>query len=291
MKISDRLKSGKPTLSFEYFPARTEKNAEMLEKTLEVLSTLSPDFVSVTFGAGGSTREGSYELVKKLKEENKCEVVAYLAAYGLKQDDVAAVLDGYQGLGVENILALRGDLGKAAPPEIPADSIHYAYELAAYARKNYSFCIGVAGYPEGHIDAPSLEKDIDYLKYKVDQGADFVIANFFHDNVYFFNLLERCRKVGLTVPVIPGLMPVYSVKMMEMLSASCGASIPEKLRQDIASLPEGDTNALIAFGIDYSTQQCEELLKEGACGLHIYTMDKWESTKGIVDRLRAEGLM
>lgn len=291
MKISERLKSGKPALSFEYFPARTEKNAEMLEKTLDVLTALNPDFVSVTFGAGGSTREGSYELVKKLKEEKGLEVVAYLAAYGLKQEAVATVLDAYQALGVENILALRGDFGKEVPTEIPTDSIHYAYELVSYARKKYSFCIGVAGYPEGHIAAPSLEKDIEYLKYKVDQGADYVIANFFHDNVYFFNLMERCRKIGLAVPVIPGLMPVYSVKMMEMLAANCGASIPVKLRKGIAALPEGDTDALIAFGIDYTSQQCEELLKEGASGLHIYTMDKWESTKGIVERVRAEGLL
>ncbi|MCG1025946.1 MULTISPECIES: methylenetetrahydrofolate reductase [Dehalobacter] len=291
MKISELFKTGKPTLSFEYFPARTEKNAEILEKTLGVLAGLNPSFVSVTFGAGGSTREGSYELVKKLKQEKKLEVVAYLAAYGLRPDEVAAVLDAYQDLGIENILALRGDLGKDGAKEIPADTIHYAYELVTFAKKNYNFCIGVAGYPEGHLEAPSLEKDIEYLRYKVDQGADFVIANFFHDNIYFYHLMERCQKSGITIPVIPGLMPVYSVKMMEMLAANCGATIPEQLKRGIAALPEGDADALVEFGIQYAAAQCEELLQEGACGLHFYTMDRSESTAGIVKILREKGLL
>ena len=292
MKISELLKNNKHTLSFEYFPARTEKSAEILDKTIDVLAELKPDFVSVTFGAGGSTREGSYDLVKRLKRENKPEVVAYLACYALSQDEITTVLDSYKNLGIENILALRGDISKdGVIAQMPANSFKYAHELVNFIRKSYNFCLGVAGYPEGHVDSPNIEKDIEYLKYKVDQGADYIIANFFNDNVYFLNFIERCQKSGITVPILPGIMPVYSIKMLEMLSKSCGATIPEKLSKGISEIPKGDTKALIELGIEYATQQCEELLKEGASGLHIYTMDKSESAVGIVSKLREKGFL
>lgn len=290
MKISDILKNEKPTLSFEYFPARSEKGAETLDKAIDTLAELKPDFVSVTFGAGGSTKEGSYDLVKKLKKEKELEVVAYLTCYGLSQDEITAVLDSYKELGIENILALRGDASKeGVNVQMPADSFKYAYELVNFIRQKYSFCLGVAGYPEGHIDSPSLEKDIEYLKNKVDQGADFIIANFFNDNVYFLNFLERCQKCGIAIPILPGIMPVFSIKMMEILNGNCGTKIPEKMSKGISALPKGDTKALIEFGIAYAAQQCEELLKEGVCGLHLYTMDKSESAAGIVNKLREKG--
>ncbi|UWG95551.1 methylenetetrahydrofolate reductase [NAD(P)H] [Dehalobacter sp. DCM] len=292
MKLSEIFKTGKPTISFEFFPARTEKAAETLNQTVEDLVALKPDFVSVTFGAGGSTKDGSYELVKKLKKEKELEVVAYLAAFALKRNEITSVLNNYQDLGIENILALRGDPPKDTDvTQVPADSFKYASELAAFIHQNYGFCIGVAGYPEGHIDAPSLEKDIEYLKLKVDQGADFIIAQFFYDNVYFLNFMERCQKIGINIPILPGIMPVYSVKMMEMLAGNCGAKIPEKLRKGISELPEGDTKALIDFGIEYAIGQCEELLKEGARGLHFYTMDRSESAAGIVKGLKNKGLL
>jgi methylenetetrahydrofolate reductase (NADPH) len=292
MKLSEIFKTGKPTLSFEFFPARNEKAAETFNQTIEDLVELKPDFVSVTFGAGGSTKEGSYELVKKLKKEKELEVVAYLAAFALKKDEINAVLNSYQDLGIENILALRGDPPKDADvTQVSAESFKYASELAAFIHQNYTFCLGVAGYPEGHIEAPSLKKDIEYLKHKVDQGVDFIIAQFFYDNVCFFDFRERCQKSGINIPVLPGIMPVYSVKMMEMLAGSCGAKIPEKLRKGISELPEGDTKALVDFGIEYATGQCEELLKEGARGLHFYTMDKSESTVSIVKGLRNRGFL
>jgi methylenetetrahydrofolate reductase (NADPH) len=161
----------------------------------------------------------------------------------------------------------------------------------AFIRPQYGFCIGVAGYPEGHIDAPSKEKDIEYLKLKVDRGAEYIIANYFYDNQYFFDFVERCRVSGIDVPIVPGVMPIYSVKMMERLASICGATITEEVRMGIGEVPEGDKQALVAFGIEFAVRQCVELVREGVPGLHIYTMDRSESTAGIVDRLRSEGLI
>ena len=292
MKVTDIWNSSqKPTVSFELFPARSEKAAGSLEKAIERLAGLKPDLVSVTFGAGGSTREGSRQLVEKLKHEKGLEVIAYFAGYGLGPEDILAVLDSYQAIGVESILVVRGDPPRDKEFEPHPDSLPYASDLVAFIRPRYSFCIGVAGYPEGHIDAPSKEKDLEYLKLKVDQGAEYIITNYFYDNRYFFDFVERCRGIGIEVPILPGVMPIYSVKMMEMLAGMCGATITDEVRQGIAALAEGDKEALVAFGIEFAFRQCAELLEAGVPGLHIYTMDRSKSAVGVVNRLRNEGLL
>jgi methylenetetrahydrofolate reductase (NADPH) len=274
------------------FPPRSPKGAEKLENTIDALAGLKPDFVSVTFGAGGSTREGSHQLVEKLKNEKKLEVMAYFACYGLGPDDINAVLDSYQALGVENVLAVRGDLPREQEDFKPhPDSFPHASDLIAFIRPRYSFCLGAAGYPEGHIDCQSKGKDIEYLKHKVDNGAEYIISNYFYDNKYFFDFMERCRAIGIDVPILPGVMPIYSVKMMEMLAGMCGATISDEVRQGIASLPEGDKEALVNFGIEFAVGQCKELLKATVPGLHFYTMDLSKSAVGIVNRLRTDGLL
>lgn len=280
-----------PTLSFELFPARTEKAAANLEKTIDMLADLRPDFVSVTFGAGGSTREGSRQLIQKLKRDKGLEVLAYFACYGLAPDEIVEVLDGYRDIGVKSVLAVRGDEPREEGFVPHPESLPHASDLVSFIRPRYDFCIGVAGYPEGHIEASSNEKDLDYLKLKVDQGAEFIITNYCYDNKYFFDFVDRCRNAGIEVPILPGIMPVYSVKMMGILAGMCGATITDELSQGIDSLPEGDTEALLAFGIDYAYRQCAELLKAGVPGLHIYTMDRWKSSAGVVTKLRAEGLL
>jgi methylenetetrahydrofolate reductase (NADPH) len=283
--------SQKPTVSFELFPARSEKAAERLEVVIDTLAGLEPDFVSVTFGAGGSTREGSRRLVKKLKHEKGLEVVAYFAAYGLGPQEITAVLDSYQDLGVESVLAVRGDIPREGEFEPHPDSLPHASDLVAFIRPRYDFCLGVAGYPEGHIEAPSKEKDLEYLKLKVDRGAEYIITNYCYDNRFFFDFLERCRRNGIDVPVLPGVMPIYSVKMMEMLAGLCGATITEQVRDGIAALPEGDKDALLEFGIDFAVSQCAELLEAGVPGIHIYTMDRSKSTVGIIEQLRSDGYL
>jgi methylenetetrahydrofolate reductase (NADPH) len=290
MKVTDLWKtSTKPTLSFELFPARSDKAAANLEKAIDKLVALNPDFVSVTFGAGGSTRAGSYQLVEKLIREKDLPVIAYFACYGLGPDDITAVLDSYQELGVESILAVRGDVPHAGDFEPHPDSLPYASDLVEYIRPRFSFCIGVAGYPEGHIEATSKEKDLEYLKLKVDLGAEYIITNYFYDNQYFFDFVDRCRDLGIEVPILPGIMPIYSVKMMETLAGLCGATITDPIRQWIADWDEGEKEALLEFGIDFAARQCSELLEVGVPGLHIYTMDRSKSTTGLVHRLRDTG--
>lgn len=293
MKATNLWGAGrKPTVSFELFPPRSPKGAEKLEKAIGELAGLRPDFVSVTFGAGGSTREGSRQLVDKLKNEKMLEVVAYFAGCGLGPEDITAVLDVYQTLGIENVLVVRGDEPKDLEDFRPhPQSFAHASDLIEFIRPRYDFCLGTAGYPEGHIDCESKDKDLEYLKLKVDNGAEYIISNYFYDNRYFFDFVVRCRALGIDVPILAGTMPIYSVKMMNMLAGMCGATITDEVRSGIASLPEDDKEALVNFGIEFATAQCRELLENGVPGLHFYTMDLSKSTVAIVDRLRDDGLL
>ena len=293
MKAADVWTSSqRPTVSFELFPPRSPKTAEKIDGTIDELTALRPDFVSVTFGAGGSTREGSRQLIEKLKKEKGQEVIAYFAGYGLGPEDIIAVLDSYQALGIENILVVRGDVPHDQESFEPhPQSLPHASDLMAFIRPRYDFCIGVAGYPEGHIEAESKDRDIEYLKLKVDNGAEYIISNYFYDNRYFFDFIERCRAIGIDVPIIPGVMPIYSVKMMEMLAGLCGATITDQVRQGIEALPAEDKQALLDFGIEFAVRQCKDLLRAGVPGLHIYTMDRSSSSARIVERLRRDNLL
>lgn len=292
MKVTDLWSPGKkPTVSFELFPARSEKGAVSLEKAIDELSALKPDFVSVTFGAGGSTREGSRQLVEKLRHEKRLEVIAYFACYGLGPEDITAVLDSYRDMGLGSILAVRGDPPHEEDFKPHPDSLPHASDLVAFIRPRYDFCLGVAGYPEGHIEAPDKEKDLEYLKLKVEQGAEYVITNYFYDNAYFFDFVEQCRSAGIQIPIVPGVMPIYSVRMMDMLAGMCGATITDDIRQGIAGLPEGDKEALVTFGIEFATRQCRSLLEAGVPGLHFYTMDRSTSAIAITNQLRSEGML
>ena len=293
MKLTDLWKaSDKPTVSFELFPARSQKAAERLERVIDVLAGLKPDFASVTFGAGGTTREGSRQLLDKLMNEKGLEVLGYFAGFGLGPQEITTVLDSYKTLGVENILVVRGDIPHDQDDFNPhPDSFAHASDLMAFLRPKYDFCMGVAGYPEGHIEAESQEKDLEYLKLKIENGAEYIIANYSYDNKYFFSFVDRCRKVGIEVPILPGVMPIYSVKMMETLAKLCGATITKEIRQGLAAIPEGDKEAVLDFGIEFAYQQCKDLLEAGVPGVHIYTMDRSKTSKEIVTRLRAQGLL
>lgn len=293
MRLTDLWKkSQKPTVSFELFPARTEKAAGRLEKAIDVLASLNPDFASVTFGAGGSTREGSYQLLEKLIQDKGLEVVGYFAGYGLSPDDILAVLDSYQRLGIVNILLVRGDIPREQEDFSPhPDSFAHASQLIEFVRPRYGFCLGVAAYPEGHIEAESKEKDLEYLKLKIDNGAEYIITNYAYDNQYFFDFRERCWGIGIDVPILPGVMPIYSLKMMASLASLCGATIPDGLQQSLSELPEGDKEAVLNFGVEFAFQQCRDLLSEDVPGIHIYTMDRFKSVAEIVTRLRSEGYL
>jgi len=293
MKLLDLWKSSpKPTLSFELFPARSPKAAERFETALDNLVELKPDFVSVTFGAGGSTREGSYKLIEKLISEKELEVLGYFAGYGLSPDEITSVLDGYKALGVENILIVRGDEPRELEGWEPhPESFPYASDLMAFVKPRFDFCFGCAGYPEGHIDADSKTDDLVFLKMKVDNGAEYIITNYAYDNQFFYDFVERCHSAGIDVPILPGVMPIYSIKMMNMLAGLCGATITDELQKGIGRLPEGDTQALQQFGVEFAVEQCADLIKNGVVGLHIYTMDRSNSVVPIVNRLREMDLL
>ena len=290
MKLTDRWQAGKkPTLSFEIFPAKTPKGEENLSRVVAELKTLAPDFISVTFGAGGSTRAGSLDLLKKLKTDQDLETIAYFAGYGLGPDIITAVLEGDREAGVENILVVRGDPPQEEGFQPHPESFLHASDLLSFIRPRYDFCLGVAGYPEGHHEAPSRDQDLAYLKLKVDLGAEYIITNYCYDNRFFFDFFEHCRSLDINIPILPGVMPIYSIKMMDMLAQICGASIPESVRHDLEAIPEGDREAMVRYGIGFAVDQCRELLRAGMPGIHLYTMDRSESVLGIVQKLRQEG--
>lgn len=293
MKITETWKTNAgPTISFEIFPARTDKGESNLNKAIDKLAELKPDFVSVTFGAGGSTRKGSYKLVQKLKKEKGLNVLPYFACFGLGPDEITSVMDSYRDLGVDNILAVRGDPPQDLENFTPQpQSMTHASDLITFLKKHYDLCFGAAAYPEGHIEAQSREKDLEYLKLKVWNGAEFIIANYFYDNHYFLDFIKRCREIGIEVPILPGIMPIYNVKMMKNLANLCGATITDQLKAGIDALPEGDKKALVDFGVDFALNQCRGLLEHGVPGLHFYTMDRSKSVVRIINKLREEGLV
>lgn len=285
-------KAEKPTISFELFPARSPKAEKRLPKAIDKLVTVEPTFVSVTFGAGGSTREGSLELVRNLIKDRGLEVMAYFACYGLGPEDMVGALTDYKEIGISNVLAVRGDPPHDNPDfKSHPESLAYASDLVEFIKSRFDFCLGCAGYPEGHIDAESRNRDLEFLKLKVDRGAEYVIANYFYDNQLFFDFVDRARALGVEVPILPGVMPIYNVKMMQNLASLCGATITEEIRSGIAGLPEGDKAALNDWGVDFADKQCRGLIEKGVPGLHIYTMDRAKSAVALVEKLRADGLV
>ncbi len=293
MRISNLWNNNtKTTISFEFYPPRDNKAAVNLDKAIDNLSKLKPDYAAVTFGAGGFSRDGSYKLVKKLKKQKGLETVAYLAGYGLGPDDIKSVLNSYKNLGIESIFVIRGDKPRNIDKFTPhPKSCSYASDLITFIKKNYNFCLGAAGYPEGHIEQKNKEKNLEYLKLKVDKGAEYITTQFFYDNKYFFDFVKDCRNIGIKVPIIPGIMPFYSVNMIEALSKYCGATITDEVYKGIDRLPQDNKQALMNFSIEFATKQCRELIKWGVRGLHFYTMNRSKVIIEIIKRLREEGLL
>jgi len=275
----------------EFFPFRDDKTAANFNKTIDQLAPLNPDYMSVTFGAGGSTRDGSAQTVKTIMEDKKLPCVAYIAGYGLGPDEISGVLDQYREQGVETIFVLRGDKPKEDSFTPHTESFAHASDLIAFIKNNYDFNLGCAGYPEGHVEAKSLEKDIEYLKLKVDNGAQYVVVQYFYDNTYFFDYEKLCRKAGIDVPIIPGIMPVYTLKMTRALSKICGTRIPDSLQQKMDNVDAEDKAAVLDMGINFAMEQCRELLKKGVPGLHFYTMNRSRSTREIILGLKQDCLL
>ncbi|MBE9547483.1 MAG: methylenetetrahydrofolate reductase [NAD(P)H] [Proteobacteria bacterium] len=285
MKISDMLLKKKFVLSFEVFPPVKDGNIESLFSTIRELEELKPDFISVTYGAGGSTRDKSIEIASKVKNEFNKEVLAHLTCVQTTKDDILGILDEFKKKNIENILALRGDPPKGETEFVKTEGgFGYANELVEFIKSNDGFSIGVAGYPEGHIEAPSLEADLINLKRKVDAGADFIITQLFFNNGDFYRFRDSTIKTGIRVPIIPGIFPILNYKQVYRIASLCGAKIPSRLEQKIYKLKE-KPDEIEKYGIEYATIQAEDLIKNDVDGLHIYSMNKSYPAKQIVAEL------
>lgn len=292
MRISALLALGRPVFSFEFFPPRTDEAAQQLERTIAELRPLEPNFVSVTYGAGGSTRDKTIDIVTRIKRETGIEAMAHLTCVGSTKEDLRSVLERLVDAGVENVLALRGDPPKGQSTFTPIEGgFRYASELVRYIRDLYDskLCVGGAGYPEKHIECGNPAVDLMNLKRKVDEGLEFVITQLFFDNRPYFEFVERARSKGINVPIIPGIMPITNASQIERFTAACGATLPYTLAAELDRRRD-DPQAVLQLGVAHATAQCIGLLTGGAPGIHFYTLNRSTATSEVFAALKATGM-
>lgn len=277
----------RPFFSFEFFPPRDDAGTERLFETIEMLRPLHPAFVSVTYGAGGSSRARTIELAKRVARELDLTVLAHVTCVGSSRAELRTVFDDLARAGIENILALRGDPPRGEAAFTPAPGgFRYASELIATLKRNYDFCIGAACYPETHVEAQSPQSDLEHLREKVDAGAEFLVSQLFFDNDAYVSFVERARAVDIGVPMLPGIMPVTNYEQITRFVAMCGATIPPKLRAAMEQR-RGDERAVEDLGVSYAAMQSLDLLRRGAPGIHFYTLNRSPATRAIVSGMLA----
>jgi methylenetetrahydrofolate reductase (NADH) len=287
MRIDEIIATRRPCFSFEFFPPRTEEGTEALYETIRVLRRLDPAFVSVTYGAGGATRDGTVEISGTIKREFRIETMAHLSCVGETRDGLVEILGRIEAAGLDNVLALRGD-----PPRgetgfrRPEGGLSSSAELAAFIFERHAFGIGGACFPEVHPEAADLDADLAFLKTKVDGGATFLITQLFFDNQVFLDWVAAARRGGIDVPIIAGVMPITSYAQIRRFCEICQATIPAPLAEAMEAL-DGDEAAELEFGIAYAARQCDELLAAGVPGIHFYTLNKAPATQAILGALRA----
>jgi methylenetetrahydrofolate reductase (NADPH) len=285
VKLADLYARPGLTLSVEFFPPKTEKGEENLFSEIEIIKRLNPGFCSVTYGAGGSTREKTVGLVEAIHNGCGLEVMCHLTVVGQSKAEARAILQRLKEKGIENLLALGGD-----PPQGMADwrphpdGFHHAIELVREAAAVGCFSIAVAGFPECHPRAASREADLRFLKAKIDAGAVAVITQLFFDNDDYFRFVEDLRKLGVAVPIIPGVLPILSVPQLRRFTALCGSRIPDKLEKELVKV-ENDDDGAVQLGIEYASKLCEELIRSGVAGLHFYSLNKSYSVQAICKNL------
>lgn len=289
VKIKEFFETKPCVVSFEVFPPVRDGTIDRLVPVIDRLSDLNPDFISVTYGAGGTSRDMTVEIASFLKKKGAAEAMAHLTCVGASREQIDTVLQELKANGVINILALRGD-----PPEgqgrfeKPKNGFGYASELVEYIGTYNFFCIGVAGYPEGHLEAPSFEKDIENLKKKVDAGSDFIITQLFFNNEYFYRFRDAATKAGINVPVVPGIFPIISYGQIKKFTELCGATLPSDLREKLERARD-DKRAVERIGIDHALKQSEDLLKQGVPGFHFYSMNRSHHVEEILRNLSLPG--
>ena len=289
MLVREILTQNRISLSFELFPPKTEKSSENLFKNIKNFTPLEPAYVSVTYGAGGSTRELTHNLVVKLHKETNLTIVAHLTCVASTQDEIRKILEMYDEKGITNIMALRGDPpGGQATFTPPKNGFRYASELVAFIKKHFPHMgIGVAGFPEGHQECPNRLLELEYLKRKVDAGADYICTQFFFDNRDFYDFQERCVLTGINIPIIAGIMPVNSIEgAKKMAGLAMGARFPARLLKSILRADNND--AIKAVGIHWATEQVRDLIDNNVKGIHFYTLNKSDSVTKICSSLGIE---
>lgn len=282
------MKEKERTCSFEFFPPKTEKGREKLFETADAFKELKPDWFAVTYGAGGSTREATMDIVDELQRRFQVPTMHHLTCVGHSKDELKAVVGKMKEKNIRNILALRGDSPQGVEHWEPAaDGLEYCYQLIELIRSTYGdfFSIGVAGFPEGHIDCPDKETDSKYLKIKIDAGSEFVITQLFFDNKDYFEYLERVKKIGVRVRIFPGIIPITDYQVLLRFCSTCGATIPQRVH-DIFKPLDGDAEATYKAGVKFAVEQCNDLLEGGAPGLHFFALNKVEPTREIVSKIK-----
>jgi methylenetetrahydrofolate reductase (NADPH) len=286
VRIDEIIASKAPTFSVEFFPPKTEEARGELFATARSLRELEPDFVSVTYGAGGSTRDGTVEITRALKEELGFETMAHLSCVGETTEGLATTLDQIAAAGIENVFALRGDPPRGQEDFVqPEGGLGSAAELAAFIDSRWRFTVGGACFPEVHPEAPDLETDLAYLKTKVESGASFLITQLFFDNQVYFDFVAAARGAGIEVPILAGVIPVAGFAQTKRICELCDASIPSRLEAAFAAA--GDEKAEFELGVAYAAQQCAELLLAGAPGIHFYALNRAPATRAVLGSLQA----
>ena len=288
MQIKDILKKTR-TISCEFFPPREAEGIDNVLRAVERIQPYRPDFVSVTYGAGGSTRAFTEEITLRINRETALEVMAHLTCVGQTKAEIHQVLERLDAADIKNVIALRGDPPGGQENFVPVKGgFQYASELIEHIRKNFSFGLAAACYPEGHVESSDLGSDIEYAKLKVDTGADFLITQLFYDNQDFFNFMERAQKAGIRVPIIPGVLPILSTPQIRRFTTMCGAKIPQALDRQLDKYAEDD-RAVRELGIEYSANQVRELWDSGVPGVHFYVLNRSYSVSKILDNLGIAG--
>jgi methylenetetrahydrofolate reductase (NADPH) len=287
MRIDHILEERKPVFSFEFFPPKTPEGETNLTTALDDLKDDNPDYVSVTYGAGGSTRDKTIQIVKSIKQAYGIEAMAHLSLVGEPVDGLRRILDDIAGVGIDNVLALRGDPPAGETDWVPhPDGLEYSVELIEMIKSDYDFCVGAACFPEVHPEAKSPEEDLRYLKRKVDAGASFLITQLFFDNRDYFNFVEDARGLGIDVPIIPGIWPVTNYSQIKRIAELCQSRFPDRFQRELEERKD-DLDAVANLGVAYATLQCVDLLAKGAPGIHFYTLNRSPATRAILAALRS----